>query len=133
MARRLLSESELRARLVRRRYAPHEIDDAVDLLRSYGYINDETYAEAVLREAMRTGRGPLWVEARLRNGGVAEAIVHQVGQVAQRDELRQAQSLVANRFGEPSRLEPGDQRRAYRFLLTRGFAAETALRVLGEP
>ena len=77
VAKRMLSLAELRERLERRGYSREEVDDAAELARSYGYVDDEKLAGAVVREAARTARGPRWVRSTLIRRGVADALARE--------------------------------------------------------
>ena len=132
VARRMLSAAELQTRLARKGYAVSEVDDAVQLLRSYGYIDDAGLAEAVRREADRTGHGPQWIRATLARRGLDEALTEKVCAQAQPGAEALARHLVAVRFGRLEALTAADRRRAFRLLLSRGFSPECAADILGD-
>lgn len=51
LGRRMYSESELRGRLADRGYTDEEIDEAVEKLKEYGFLNDAAYAAALVERA----------------------------------------------------------------------------------
>jgi len=132
IARRMLSESELRERLTRKAYPSADIEDAVELVRSYGYIDDSAVAESVTREAERIGKGPAWVRQTLMRRGVGEELRERAAEQLDSLQSTLARRVLSHRFGAPESLENGDKRRAFRWLLSRGFSSECVQDVLGD-
>lgn len=132
LAKRMLSRHELDAKLKRLGYSEAEIADAAELARSYGYLNDATLAEAVVREAERTGHGPAWVLQTLLRRGVAESVAAAAERTAQTKARERAEALLIQRFGMTAQLDESARRRAQRFLAGRGFSADCALALLGD-
>lgn len=132
VARRLMSEAELRRRLVRGGYDALDIDDAVALIRSYRYVDDEALADAVVREAARTGRGSYWVRQTLLRRGVDVQIAARAQGAALQSEFVDATCAVSRRFHKEAVQTPSEKRRLARFLANRGFASETIAAVIGE-
>ncbi len=130
VARRLVSESEVRQRLERKGYVDDDVEDAVELVKSYGYLDDVNLARAIRQEAERTGRGPLWVSRTLSRRGIVEDVRRATEEAAGAAAIDRARAVVVRRFGEPTDLVEGDRRRAFRLLLGRGFSPETATEVL---
>ena len=121
LARRALSEMELRQRLTQKGYT--DIDDTVLRIKDLGYLNDQALAEALAREAERTGRGPLWLANKLRQRGVrAKPPIPD-----QETLLLRAKAALSKRFAQ---LAAADKPRAYRFLLSRGFTTDIASQLL---
>ena len=74
LARRELTERQVRARLSRRRVAAEEIDAAVERLRRERALDDRRVAGAYARTAVRLkGRGPLRLRRDLQALGVDAA------------------------------------------------------------
>jgi len=126
LARRELSEAQLRARLLRREFEPHDIDTAVERLRQERALDDRRVALACAR-----------TEARVRHRGRAR-VIRQVEALGIAREV--ARAAVAEVFGEidesalleqalDKRLRRGqtlederDVRRIHRYLVAQGFA-----------
>ena len=132
LGRRMLSESELRGRLQRKGYPPDETEDAVELVRSYGYVNDAAVAESVTREAERVARGPAWVRQTLARRGVAESLCEHAAEELAELQDNLARRALERRFGAADVLGDHERRRAFRWLLGRGFTRECVDGVLGE-
>ena len=77
-------------------------------------------------------RGPAWVRQTLARRGVEGELCERAAE--QLDALQTALALrvLTHRFGAPDGLDAGDRRRAFRWLLGRGFSNECVLDVLGD-
>jgi SOS response regulatory protein OraA/RecX len=130
VARRMLSLAELRKRLERRGYGTDEIDEATELAHAYGYVDDAKLAGAVVREAVRTARGPRWVRSTLLRRGVPDELARGAETLALEGATDRIRDVVARRFGDA--LDDSGRQKAYRYLLNRGFSPEAVMEVLDE-
>jgi regulatory protein len=139
LARRELTEKQIRQRLARRACEPDAIDEAVTRLKAERALDDTRVAGAFARTAVRLkGRGPIRLERDLQalgiDRGAARAAVRDV--LADTDEATLARQALARRWRRADRPEPADAARLYRALLRQGFgpsAARGALTALGTP
>jgi regulatory protein len=131
LARREYGRAELAQRLLRRGADALEVERTLDRLETQGYLSDARFAGGVV--AQRIGRyGKRAIAHELRERGVAEPAAREALTTLEgRDELADARALRERRFAEPPKNER-DKARQFRFLLSRGFAAGIALRVLRE-
>jgi len=129
LARRDYSRSELVQRLRARGLPAADIEATLDDFERLGYLSDARYAEAVVSH--RAGRfGRRAIARDLNDKGIAkDAASDALAALAGRDELADASALWRQRFGAPP-IDARDKARQVRFLLSRGFSASTALRVL---
>ena len=139
LARRELTEKQIRQRLARRAIEADAIDEAVARLKAERAIDDARVAGAFARTAVRLkGRGPMRLERDLQmlgiERGAARAAVREV--LAETDEATLARQAAARRWRRAERPEPADAARLYRALLRQGFgpsAARAAITALGAP
>jgi regulatory protein len=129
LARREYSRVELAARLANSGSPKDEIDRVLDDLAQAGYLSDERFASALVRQ--RSGRFAKGAIARtLRARGVAASTVSEALRPLESvDEVAAARALWLRRFG----VAPADDRekaRQVRFLRSRGYSAAVAFRVL---
>jgi regulatory protein len=125
LARRELSEAQLRTRLARRRFDPAHIDDAVERLRAERALDDRRVALACAR-----------TEARVRQRGRARVIRQVESLGVARDVARAAVAEVFGEIDESALLEqaldkrlrrgvaladPAAARRVFRYLIGQGF------------
>lgn len=150
LARRDLSEGEVRERLLARDFATDEVEEAILRLHERRYLDDRSLARAVTRTQARTKHlGPLKVRAHLRRRRIpeelaADAIRDEFPQGAERDRavvaLRRLEASAAHpaRRGRDDEAMAAESRktaaRLFRRLVSRGFSREAARQaVLSDP
>src|SRR5216117_3935400 len=75
LARRELSEAQVRQRLARKAHSPADIDGAVARLREERAIDDARVAEAIARtETSLRRRGKLRVRMQIERAGIAKTV-----------------------------------------------------------
>ena len=128
LARREHSRAELARKLAPHSQDPAELERVLDDLAQRGWLSDARFAEQYVHS--KRGRyGP----ARLRQALLARGVGREAVEAAVRDarggEMAAAQSVWSAKFGTPppSHVE---RARQVRFLQSRGFSAEIALRVV---
>ena len=130
LARRAHSEGELTRKMARAGYPDDEIVETIDFLRARGYLDDVTFARDFARaRANRRRWGPARIETALRALALAEqpikAALAEVFPFGEREVCERA--LLRFLARERRSLSPAKRKaRAYRHLLSRGFAPETA-------
>jgi regulatory protein len=125
------SEHEVRERLEKRGLEPPAIDTVVKRLYRYRYLDDERFADAMARRAVRRGYGSRRVRVDLRKKGIAKALIDTIVGSAFEDEPALARRALSRRYKGGS----GDDKtraRAARFLLQRGFPQRLVLAILKE-
>jgi regulatory protein len=134
LARRELSEAQLRQRLTRRHHTPDDIDTAVERLKADRSLNDERVAAAIARtEVGLRKRGRLRVRRTIEAAGIAPDIARRAADEAfadvEPDELMAA--ALARRLPAHARItDDRTLRRLYRYLVSQGFEPERALALL---
>ena len=129
LARRDYSRLQLAQRLRVRGVATDEIDATLDDFERLGYLSDVRFAQALVSQ--RAGRlGARAIARELQDKGIAtDAAKDALTSLAPRDEFADATALWTRRFGTP----PADDRekaRHVRFLVSRGYSASVAFKVL---
>ena len=131
-ALRLLARREHSRVELARKLAPHaESSEALELvldeLNAQGLLSDERYVEMRLRaRAARLGNARLASE--LRRQGVSDELVS-TALAGSEDELARAQRVWQRKYGVTA-ADANQHARQMRFLLARGFSAETIRRVI---
>jgi regulatory protein len=134
LARRELSEAQVRQRLARRQHAGEAIEDAVARLKANRSIDDARVAGAIARtEAGVRRRGRLRVRRRIEAAGIAPAIaehaVHEAFAELDPDVLIHA--ALQKRLRGASRIEDDRQfARLYRYLIGQGFEPDRVAAIL---
>jgi regulatory protein len=139
LARRELTEKQIRQRLTRRGLEAEAIDEAVARLKRERALDDARVAGAFARTAVRLkGRGPIRLERDLQGLGIDRGAAREAVRavLAETDEATLARQALARRWRRADRPEATDAARLYRALLRQGFrpaAARSALTALGAP
>ena len=136
LARRELSEAQIRRRLARRGHDAGAIDAAVAKLHDERAIDDARVAEAIARtEVTVRRRGKLRVRRRIENAGIAASIARRAvddvfGEV-DAEELLEA-SLAKRLHGRPCVADDAEFARLYRYLVGQGFEADRVVEALNK-
>jgi regulatory protein len=134
LARRELSELQVRQRLARKGHEPGAIEDAIARLREARAIDDERVAEAIARtETSVRRRGKLRVRMQIERAGIAKATAKRaVDQVFDAiDDDAQLESSLSKRLrGRETIADDREFQRLYRYLIGQGFDSERALKAL---
>ena len=134
LARRELSEAQLRQRLTRRLHSQEAIDDAVERLKSEHNVDDERAARLIARaEAGVKKRGRHRVTRQIEAAGIAPSIARRVVDetfsTIDADEL--LNEALDRRLRGASRIEDDRQfQRLYRQLVAQGFDTDRVLALL---
>ena len=134
LARRELSEAQVRQRLARREHAPADIDSAVARLLAERAIDDARVAAAIARsQSAVKRRGRLRILRQIEQAGIARATARRAT-----DEVFESidpealiEASLAKRLRGRARI--GDQAefgRLYRYLIGQGFGPDEVMRVL---
>jgi regulatory protein len=129
LARREYARAELAARLSATGAPRDEVESLLDELQQLGLLSDERFAGALVRQKTAS-HAQRAIARELRERGVAkEVAAAALAESGAADELAAAQALWQRRFGRA----PADERekaRQIRYLLSRGYPAAIAFRVL---
>jgi regulatory protein len=134
LARRELSETQVRQRLARRDYEPEAIDAAIDRLKENRSLDDARVAGAIARtETGIRKRGKLRVRRQIEAAGISPAIaqraVDEVFEALDPDALLTA-ALQRRLRGRDSIADQREFARLYRYLLGQGFESDRVVAVL---
>jgi regulatory protein len=134
LARRELSEAQLRQRLLRRQHDPDAIDAALSRLKSERSLDDERVAGAIARsETALKKRGRYRVTRQIEAAGIASSIAKRVVDetfAALDGDNLMAQAL-ARRLRGRSRIEDDREfQRLFRYLVGQGFEPDRVMALL---
>ena len=135
LSARELSETQLRARLTRRKLDPDDIDAAIGRLKSDGTLNDRRVALALARmESAIRHRGRSRVLQKIRQAGIdgdtADDAVREVFEDVDENALLE-RALERRLRGKPSQeLDEKGRARVVRGLIAQGFRLEAILKRL---
>ena len=133
LARRELSEAQLRQRLARRGFTPDDIDSAIDRLRQDGSLDDARVAAAIARSQLSIKkRGARRVRREIEAAGITSALAERaVAEVyAEVDADALMAAAIDRRLGTRRLEDDREMARLYRYLVGQGFDAERAMNAL---
>jgi len=128
LARRDHTRRELAAKLSPHVEDPTELEALFDDFAARGWLSESRVVEQVLH-TKRERLGPARIRQALLQRGVSEALIAPALQALRTNELEAARAVWARKF----RVKPSaaaDQARQVRFLQSRGFSLDVALRVV---
>jgi regulatory protein len=136
LARRELSELQVRQRLARKGYDRDDIEEAVARLREERAIDDARVAEAIARtETTVRRRGKLRVRMQIQRAGIANATakraVDGVFDTIDDEALLQA-SLEKRLRGRDTIADDREFHRLYRYLIGQGFEPDRVMKALSK-
>ena len=137
LAQRDHSEDELRQKLAQRDYPQALIDQAIERMKEYRYLDDERAARSMARMLIGQRWGPYQVKAKLKAKGFDEGEIAQALQELVEEDtwLQAARERLASKFREEQgqgRMDDATRGRAYRHLQHRGFDGDTVRRALSD-
>jgi regulatory protein len=132
LARREMSEAQVRQRLARREHDGNDIDAAVERLRAERAIDDARVAAAIARtETLVKRHGKLRVRRQIENAGIAPATARLAIDAIDQDDDSLLEAALAKRLrGRVRAADDREFQRLYRFLIGQGFEPDTVSKVL---
>ena len=133
LARRELSEAQVRQRLARRQHPPEDIDAAVSRLRAEGSLDDGRTAGAIARhETAVRRRGRRRVIRQIQAAGITPDLARQAADevFADLDADALLASALDSRLRGRSVADEREHRRLYRYLVGQGFEPDRVLAAL---
>jgi regulatory protein len=134
LARRELSEMQVRQRLARKGHAPQAIDEAVERLRAERALDDNRVADAIARsETSLRRRGKVRVRMQIERAGIAKetakrAVDEVFGAI---DDGALLQSSLSKRLRGRDTIEDDREfQRIYRYLVAQGFESDQVMQAL---
>lgn len=122
------SEHELREKLARN-YEPEAVEEAVQYVKSFHYLDDQRYARNYLSYRGQ-GKSRRQVEQELlyKKGISREVLEAALPEADPGEEGEKIRRWLEKKQFDPETAAPEEQRRMYQFLLRRGFSSADILR-----
>ena len=131
LTRRDYTEQEIRQRLRKGKYPEEVIEEAVSYVKSYHYVDDESYARRYV-EQYRDKKGVRKLRMELSGRGISREVTDRVLEEERPSEREIIRELVRKKWPAEGRATEKDFQRMYGFLGRRGFGSEDILAVLRE-
>ena len=131
LARREYPRSELRDKLLATGAAREEVDAVLDEIAASGYLSDERFAHAMVRQKSG-GYSKRAIAATLKAKGVVGETATDALAGAEQDDYTTMLALWRRRFGTPP-ANDREKARQVRFLQSRGFGLSAIFKLLRDP
>lgn len=116
------SEKELRGKLAIKGFPEDIVEEAIQYVKGFNYINDERYAENYVTYRGR-GKSKRQIKMELQRKGIDQERAEELIAEAV-DEEETVMRLIKKRIGERTVLEAEERRKLMAFFFRRGFDAE---------
>ena len=130
------TEKSLSERLLQAGFSSSEMQDAIEYVRSYGYLNDLRYAENYLRTGL-SSKSRIRLMQELSAKGVDQETAEQAWEEVTAEEAYDEASLIRRAAAKkcPNGIpeDPAELRRLYGYLARRGFSYEEIRKVIKVP
>lgn len=124
------SEKELRTRLAQKGYEENWIDKAIEKLKYYGYLSDESFARLFAKDRQNLKKlGSRGIKAELKQKGIDNDIINEViGEICSDEkELEQAISLCEKKYRTLGKDPiPKQKQKLMQFLVRKGYSFDIA-------
>ena len=131
-SRKFRSERDVRSRLRREGFEDQEIDDAVDRAKRCLLIDDDRFADVLIRSCIRSGKGQSGIAFKLKQEGInpesVEGWPEDYIDNSFESELDRALKLLNSKPPRSKNLQAS----AYRKLITKGYSSAVASRAARE-
>lgn len=125
------TESQLRTKLLNGDYPADIVDEAIAYVKSFGYINDESYIRRFI-ESKRNSKSKKEIYALLMKKGVDMEQVHEIlsEYYSAEDSLNAIRDLLRKKRYDPKSATDQEMRKIYGYLARKGFGYEDIRQVI---
>ena len=120
------TEEELREKLRRDGYSGETVDAALQYVKSFGYVNDEKYAQKFI-ESRRRKKSRREIRALLLRKGISSQTVEYYGED---DPKRAIEDLLRKKHFDPSAADAKEREKICGYLARKGFRYEEIRQVI---
>ncbi len=117
------TEREMRKRLAEKGFDETDIDETLDFLTEYSYIDDRRYAAKYAADSVKLkGHGPGRIRAGLLQKGVSRDIVDETIDEMETDPREQLDAAMERRFANADLSNPKERNRIFSYFARRGYS-----------
>lgn len=125
------TEEELRRKLRDGSYPSAAVEYVIELLKRYGYIDDEEYARNFI-EVHSRGKSCAELTAQLGRKGISRACVSRLMEENPINEEEQIRRILEKRRFSPGEADQKETAKQISYLMRKGFSYDTVRRVISE-
>lgn len=128
VSRKMYTEKEIRTKMMHKEFSQTAIDSVIDILKEYGYINDEAYA-AIYCEHYMQKYGVKKLEFELKNKGVSSEIIENALSGINNDDT--LEEMIRKKVGTKE-LDYKEYSKTVRYFLSKGFEYDVIQEILNK-
>ena len=121
VSKSLKTQKQVQDKLLEKGYMGQSIDEAINKLINYGYINDKYYAETFVKQN-KDKKGVLYLKQALKTKGVSNSIMSEIFEEFETD--KQDIIALAEKFLRGKEIDIFTKQKLYRHLMSKGFTFE---------
>ena len=118
------TEKEMRKRLSEKGYEKEEIDEAVNFLKEYKFIDDDSYVKLYIKEKIKS-YGSQKIKYSLINKGISKEVIEEELNNIESEEMKQTALCLAEKKYKNLSKSENDKFKLYnkicRYLISRGY------------
>ncbi|MBV7316716.1 recombination regulator RecX [Shewanella sp. NIFS-20-20] len=133
LARRDHSCKEVTDKLLAKGFSGSDIDAVVAEYCASGYLDDERFAQLLLRSHINKGHGPVRIQQAMMLKGIAKSIVSESLAGSDCDWFALARAKATRKYREFGAIDPKEKAKRIRYLLSQGFSYEQVNFALAPP
>ncbi len=126
VSRKMLTTHELINKLRKLEYDIEVINFCVKKLTEYDYINDYKYA-VMYADSKKGTKGTMYIYNKLREKGIAKAVINSINI---EEDIHSMVDILIKKYGEPKQVTYQDRAKMIRFLCSRGFLTNNAIKAV---
>ncbi len=115
------TEQQLRDKLLENQYPVQIVEYAIDYVKTYGYIDDVSYARRYIEYRSRS-KSRKQLKMELYAKGVSSEIITQIFDDMEEGEMETIRKLILKKSAEPQLLEEQEKKKLKTSLMRKGFA-----------
>ena len=125
------TEEQLRQKLKQKSYSEDVIEQAVEYVKSFGYINDERYARHFVENRKKT-KSKQEISAMLSQKGLKREVIAQALEMSycSEDAVKAIRYLAEKKHYSPENSDDKEKKKIYDYLLRKGFYHEDIRQVI---
>ena len=110
-------------------FLTNSINNALDMLENYGYINDKYYAEMFTKSKQKS-KGILYIKSALKQKGIKENIINEV--LCEYKSNEQDIEMLAEKYLKNKQKNIDTKQKLFRHLLSKGFTYEEVQKIISK-
>ncbi len=118
------TEKEIKDKLKEKGYSSPDIEESIDKLKRYGYLNDENYTLSYIKSNINK-KGARLISMELAQKGIAREIISEQFEDVDIDEVGIIEDVLFRRYRNLDISDEAQKRKVFGYFIRRGFKHES--------